>query len=166
MTVKLEPPDSHHLNAAQGWLGLGDVVEARAELDLVSKLFAKHPEVLELRWQICEKTGQWNECVETAQSLIKVAPKQPLGWIHRSYALHELKRTQEAYDGLETAAKMFPDIWLIPYNLACYACNLGRKVEAWEWLQEAFGLGDEKEIKSMAMEDPDLKPFRAELSKI
>jgi len=33
---RLGQPDSHHLDAAVGWLGLGCVAEARAELDLIS----------------------------------------------------------------------------------------------------------------------------------
>jgi predicted Zn-dependent protease len=164
--LKIEPPDLHHVNAAQGWLELGDFAEARVELEQIAKELDSHPEVLELRWQICAKEKKWEECVEVAQALIKAAPKRPMGWIHRSYALHEMKRSQEAFDGLEAAADMFPDIWLIPYNLACYACTLGRPVEAREWLAEAFGLGDEREIKSMALKDPDLEPLRTELGEI
>ena len=30
--------------------------------------------------------------------MVELAPKQIFGWIHRSFALHELKRTQEARD--------------------------------------------------------------------
>ena len=40
MTDSLEPPDSHHLNAADGWLGLGNVKEAEQEL-LASRLLAE-----------------------------------------------------------------------------------------------------------------------------
>jgi hypothetical protein len=51
----LGPPDSHHLDAAVGWLGLGCAAEARTELDLISKLRQKHPDVLEARWTICAR---------------------------------------------------------------------------------------------------------------
>ena len=77
-----------------------------------------------------------------------------------------MKRTQEAYDGLEAAADIFTDLWLIRYNLACYSCKLGNQEDAWRWLEDAFGLGDEKEIKLMALDDPDLKPFWAEIGEI
>ena len=48
----LEPPDSHHLNHAIGWLGLGCVVDARAELAQISPEWQEHPEVLEVRWML------------------------------------------------------------------------------------------------------------------
>ena len=48
-------------------------------------------------------------------------PDEPVGWIHRSYVLHEQKRTREAWDLLLPAAKKFPEDFTIPYNLACYA---------------------------------------------
>ena len=30
----IEPPDTHHISAALGWLGLGNIAEAKAELAL------------------------------------------------------------------------------------------------------------------------------------
>jgi hypothetical protein len=42
----------HHLNAALGWLELGDHVEAYAELENITPALRSHPAVLELRWQI------------------------------------------------------------------------------------------------------------------
>src|ERR1700740_248521 len=96
LSMKLEPPYTHHLNAAQGWLGLGNADEARAELEKIPGALQSHPQVLEAHWQICAKARKWEECVTVANQLVEVAPKAPLGWIHRSYALHELKQTQEA----------------------------------------------------------------------
>ena len=46
---KLEPPDTHYFLAAIGWLELGNVVEARAELAQISASQHEHPDVLELR---------------------------------------------------------------------------------------------------------------------
>jgi hypothetical protein len=50
---------------------------------------------------------------------------------------------------------------LIPYNLACYAAQLGDLVAAGDWLAQAFKLGNAKEIKLQALEDPDLAPLWA-----
>ncbi|HZV35037.1 MAG TPA: tetratricopeptide repeat protein [Verrucomicrobiae bacterium] len=155
--MKLEPPVSHHLNAAQGWLGLGNADEANAELAKIPVSLQKHPEVLEVRWQTRAKARQWEECVQIAEEFIDLAPKQAWGWVHRSYALHELKRTQEAYDELLPAVAFFPKDWLIQYNLACYSCRLGQHERAMRFLQQAFKLGDEKEIKPMALTDADLR---------
>jgi hypothetical protein len=57
-------------------------------------------------------------------------------------------------------------VWNIPYNLACYACQLGKHEEAWEWLEDTFDLGNSKTVKLMALEDPDLEPFWAEIGEI
>jgi hypothetical protein len=51
----LDPPDSLHLRAAQGWLELGDHLEANSELDKITAFLRSHPDVLELRWQIYAK---------------------------------------------------------------------------------------------------------------
>lgn len=56
-------------------------------------------------------------------------------------------------------ADKFPDQWLIPYNLACYACQLGRLDEAREWFRRALTMGDGKAIKLEALNDPDLAPL-------
>jgi hypothetical protein len=48
----LEPPDSHYLQAAQGWLELGNPTEANEELQKITAPNRGHPDVLQLRWQI------------------------------------------------------------------------------------------------------------------
>ena len=57
------------------------------------------------------------------------------------------------------AVELFPKLWLVPYNLACYCAQLGRLQEARQWLKKAFKLGDAKEVKLMALDDPDLEPL-------
>ena len=155
--MKLEPPHTHHLNAAQGWLGLGVTDEASRELERIPAALQSHPEVLEVRWQIYAKTGQWEDCVTVANRLIELVPTVPQGWIHRSYALHELKQTRQALEALLPARIMFPKDWLIQYNLACYCCRLHEFERTLEFLKTAFKLGDENEIKKMALADADLK---------
>ena len=83
------------------------------------------------------------------------APERTTGWIHRSYALHCLKRTQEAYDQLKPALEQFSEVELPWYNLACYACVLGNKEEAKELLDKAIELGGD-DVKLRALEDEDL----------
>jgi tetratricopeptide (TPR) repeat protein len=159
----LEPPDSHYVLAAQGWLELGDHREAAAELEKIGKRCRTHPDVLELEWSISAAAKDWNACVDAAERQVKAAPKSPAGWIHRSFALHVLKRTKEAADLLLPAARAFPKDWLVRYNLACYACQMGNHAEAWDWLQNAFELGDERQIRLMALEDADLKDLRSRI---
>ncbi|HZO84674.1 MAG TPA: hypothetical protein VFC26_05645, partial [Verrucomicrobiae bacterium] len=50
----------------------------------------------------------------------------------------------------------------IPYNLACYACQLGRINDSRQWLKRALSVGGKK-IRSLALEDPDLQPLWDEI---
>jgi Tfp pilus assembly protein PilF len=155
----MSPSDQHHLQAAQGWLELGDWTSANEELEKVEAKSRSHPDVLELRWHIHAIAREWNVCVDIGSALTKLAPERVMSWIRHAHALHELKRTQEAFDVLAPMPSRFPKDSTIPYNLACYACQLGRLVEARDWLAQAFRLGDAKEIKLRALDDPDLAPL-------
>ncbi len=157
--VEIEPPDSHFVSAAIGWLELGNAVEAQDELSRISPKLKKHPDILEVSWSINAKLEKWDDCIKIARTLVKIAPKQVWGWIHLSYALHELKQTLEAYDNLVPVLDRFPNDWLMRYNLACYSAQLGRLEEAQRWLAGAMLMGDREEIKEMAAEDPDLAPL-------
>ena len=101
---------------------------------------------------------EWAKCVDIAGAIIKLDPDRPDAWIHRSFALHELHRSQEAFDQLLPAARKFPKVWTIPYNLACYCAQLGRLEECKEWFKKAIVM-DEKTVQRMALDDPDLKPL-------
>ncbi len=157
--MDIEPPDCFHVLAAQGWLELGNVAEARADLARVSPRHVEHPCVLEVGWQLFAKEKAWEECLGLAARLTRLVPDNPAGWVHQSFALHELKQTQEARDNLLNAAKRFPNDALICYNLACYECQLGEMGQARQWLERACRFGDAKRFKKLAREDPDLSPL-------
>ena len=154
----LDLNDQRHLEAAEGWLELGLPLEATAELSKIGRLQQGHPDVLELRWHISAKSKTWLTCAEIAATLIQLAPDRVDGWIHRSFALHELHRTQEAFDQLLTVVTRFPSVWTIPYNLACYAAQLHRFDESQKWLEQARAL-DKKTVQLAARDDEDLQPL-------
>lgn len=163
----LSTPHTHYLEAAQGWIELGNYIEANAELDEITPELRVHPDVLGVRWCIYAKAGKWEVCVDLAAAIVAADSRRPSGWIQRSFALHELKRTQEALELLEPSADLFSDAWNIRYNLGCYACRLGRQDEAWEWLEDAFGLAEDKRmIKTMALHDKDLEQLWAEIGDV
>ena len=159
MDTNIEPPDSFHLLSAQGWLELGNLAEARVELSQVSSRFIEHPCVLEVRWQILAKEKAWEECVGLAAVLARAVPDNPVGWVHGSFALHELKQTREARDNLLVAVQRFPNDPLICYNLACYECQLGALDKEKTWFRLACHLGNAKHFRKLAREDPDLRPL-------
>jgi tetratricopeptide (TPR) repeat protein len=156
---ELQPPDSLHLQAAEGWLELGVPLGAQEELEKITPEFKAHPEVLNTRWEICAARKQWESALELAAALIQLDPENPLAWIRRSYALHELKRTAEARDNLLRVVDRFPISATMRYNLACYECQLSRLDQAKKWLHKAFQLDQPDHIKATALEDPDLEPL-------
>jgi tetratricopeptide (TPR) repeat protein len=162
----LEPKDEFLLQSVSGWLMLGNAVEASHEFAQLSPEAQDHPKALMALWDIHSSSQQWANAIKAADRLIKRAPDEPEGYIKRAYALHELKRTQEAWDTLAPVSKLFDDHWLIPYNLACYACQLGHLAEAVALYERAMRLGDKGEIRGMALNDTDLQPIRAEIEKL
>lgn len=159
-------PDRHYVNAALGWLDLHVAGEARTELQNLSAVNAHHPEVLEAWWRVHAAERHWDEALRVAELELVAAPDRMSGWVDRSYSLHELRRTLEAREALLPAVKLFPKAGVIPYNLACYACQLGNPVEAQQWLLKAIARGERGEIKRQALNDPDLAALREEIEKL
>src|SRR5258706_484154 len=113
----LNPPDSFFVQGARGWLELGNVNEAQTELEKVRSRKREHPDVLEVLWEICARRGDWDRCVELATKVINSAPERLQGYIQTAYALHRVKRTQEAWNVLFPIAEKFPTDPTIKYNL-------------------------------------------------
>jgi tetratricopeptide (TPR) repeat protein len=156
--VPLSHPDSHRLNAAEGWLELGDWLEANEELENIAPQNRAHPDVLKLRVKIYSAAKKWEMAATVAGGLVQMLPEESFCYVKRAFALHELKRTQEAWDALLPVADKFPDEWVIPYNLACYAAQLGWIKEAENWFKRAMKL-DEKAVQHLAIDDPNLEPL-------
>ena len=127
-------PDNQHLEAAEGWLELGNYLEANEELEKITPQLRAHPHVLEMRYKIYAAANRWEEAVEIAQTLSERLPDNSWGFIHYAYSLHELKRTKEAYGFLIPVVDKFSEP-TIRYNLACYSCQLGNLKEAMQWLK-------------------------------
>jgi tetratricopeptide (TPR) repeat protein len=165
----LSPPDSHHLKAAEGWLELGNHLEANEELEKVAPLLRTHPDVLEMRWQIYATAGHWRASLEIARALIKLAPARPNGWIHLAYSSRRVKGggLEAAWEALLPAMAKFPMVSVIPYNLACYAAQMNRLDEARNWWHKALEIsqktGEIDQIRLMALDDVDLEPIRKEI---
>jgi len=164
--LELKMADRHRLRAALGWLELGNHAEARIELGQITKPL--HPDVLEIDWAICAAAGDWESALRSAESLIKECPKRSSGWVHRAYALRRVKEggLEKARSVLLLAYEEFPEESIISYNLSCYAAQLGRLDEAWEWLQTSMDMASDFEtIKKMALADDDLKPLWEQIKK-
>ena len=161
----IEPPDLHFVWAATGWAELGNLVEAAAELARVNPALREHPEVLDVRWLICAQAGRWAEGLEVARTLLRVAPEDAGGWLHQAYALRRVPEggLPKAREALLPAADKFPQEPTIPYNLACYACQMKQLEEAREWLDRTARIAGKDQVRKMALADSDLEPIWDEI---
>jgi len=163
----LEPPDSHFLSSAEGWMGLGDLTEARAELDQIARKYQHHPDVLQVRWALLAQEKDWPGALAVARELLKRAPENAAGWLHHAYALRRAPGggLQAAWDALFPALDKFAGAALIPYNLACYACQMQQLDLARILLHRAVKIGSAEDIKEIAINDHDLEPLWDEIRK-
>ncbi len=163
--LTLGEEDAKHLRAASGWLGLRNVKEALAELEQISSAGKMQPEILELRWSVYSKIGKWEICAEIAALLLEAAPYRPFAWLQRAHALRCLpeKGAQAAFEALFPALRNFPEEYIIPFNLACYASQLGRFDDANKYLSVALKLaiaqGEGEYFTKVAQKEPDLEPL-------
>lgn len=162
----MEPPDCHYLSAAIGWLELGNPAESELELSQIREVNQESEAVLMTRWHIYEHQETWNKAQEIAARMRQAHPDNPFGYIHYAYSTRRISGggLKAAWDALEPAAKLFPQEPIIPYNLACYAAQLKRQDEAWEWLTKAMAIGDKALLRKMALSDPDLVSIWPRLS--
>ena len=155
--------EKFHLVAATGWLELGNWKEGSLELDQIGPELQGHPDVLRVRWALASAAKEWQRAVEFASALAQKEPEDSFGFIHQAYALHEMRRTREAWELLSAVADKFPKEYLIPYNLACYACQMGERDKAMSLLTKAFKLGGTKDVRAMALKDPDLAELSSQI---
>lgn len=156
-TRSIEAPDIHFLNAAIGWLELGDHTEAKVELERISFLTRYHPDVLLVRWKVFARFKNWTRSLDIARALVRISPDKPTGWICLAYSLYNTRQAVEAWNLLVTAEKQFPSISAIPYFLACLACQSGKTVEATHWLGRWNDMVKESDAKNAARRDPRLQ---------
>jgi Flp pilus assembly protein TadD len=143
---------------------LGNIREAKLELDHVSLPGREHPDTLRVRYELVAAEKLWAEAYALAVRLVQLVPDEPTVWVWRAYAARRMPGggVARARDALQPAAARFPKEWIFPFNLACYACQLGRLDEARAHYSKAVGLGG-TDVREMALRDPDLEPLRQEL---
>ncbi len=158
---------AHALNSVIGWIELGNRTEARAELEALPAACQCQPDVLELRWLLHAGDGDWEGGLRVADQLLQADPDNCAAWLHRAYALRRVAGggLRRAAQVLQPAFEKFPGEPTIPFNLACYECQLGNLPEARRWLAAACDRGTQAVIKGMALADNDLEPLWPEIRK-
>jgi Flp pilus assembly protein TadD len=146
------------LAQARGYLGLGMIEEAAAELDHVPAEAAQQAEVLALRALVLQEQKQWPPLVDVARRLVQLQPAESGWWITWAYATRRSHSLTAAEAILLTAERTHPREAAIQFNLGCYACVRGDLAEARRRIDQAIAL--DKSFQEAAATDPDLERLR------
>ena len=159
--MPLSPEDQLQAAAAEGYLTLGLFAEAEISLTQLSAAAQASPEVLMVRVQLYQATQQWAKLQAAAVQLATMEPFDPQWIITLAFATRRANSIPAAKLILEAAMVTFTEEPLIPYNLACYECQLGDVPAAKKLLERALRM--QPKMGPMALEDSDLEPLWATL---
>lgn len=160
--------NAQRLRAAEGWLELGLVEEAWAELAQLGPELRHGIPGLEIQWHLFAERGHWDAAHAVAQQAIDLHPDHEGGWVHRAYAARRrpgggLALAQAA---LLPAFQACPESRIIPFNLACYAAQQGDLDGAWRWLEKSAENSSWRETCVLGLKDDDLEPLWPRLRKV
>ena len=155
--MPLEVPDQQYLQAAVGYVELGMFAEADSELDKIDPFCRALPEVLAVRLAIYRGLKKWELMQQIAKRLKDFEPDNVQWTISLAYATRRAYSIDVAMEILLDAEAKFPREAAIPYNLACYYCQLGEMEKAKRYLKEAFEI--DLNWRKAALDDGDLRPF-------
>jgi Flp pilus assembly protein TadD len=146
-----------HLQRSDGYMDLRMLKHAAMELDRVAEQHRSHPLYQQAKLRLSMEEQNWSQAVHLAQRLTRREPLEPSHWVQLAYATRRLEGIEKALPILRTAHRHFPREPVIPFNLACYECQLGHPEEALRYLKQAEVLSPR--CRTMALEDEDLKPL-------
>lgn len=155
VTMLLKRRISH----AQGYLQLGMLAEAAAELECIQGSDAQTTEVLTLRLALLHEKQDWPAVRELARQLVRRNPAEAGLWITWAYATRRSESIEAAEAILLEAEKLHPVEPTIHFNLGCYACQRGDLPTAKRRVDAAAGI--DPKFLEIAQTDPDLEALRA-----
>jgi len=160
--------DTYLFHAVSVWAFLtqSNPTEAERHLHQIPEQLREHPFFNFLSESVYMASGDWEQVEKFAQKCIEWQPEKSRMWTLRGIALDKMGQTQVAYTLLLSALETLPNEFNFSYNLACFACRLGREDEAWEWVEKAFQLSDLETFKSWLLTDDDLKPLRERIQQL
>jgi tetratricopeptide (TPR) repeat protein len=147
-----------HLSYARGYLELGLVAEAAAELDAIPREDCSL-EVVAVRLAVLQEQKNWPALCAMAGELARRSPREAAAWVTWAYATRRADALEAAEKILLEAEIHHPREATIQFNLGCYACQRGDLKLARRRVARAIAL-DEK-FSALAQSDPDLAPMRA-----
>lgn len=145
------------LDACDGYLDLGMLDRARQELDRVTGPSRNSTPFQQAELRLLMESKDWPAAGAAARHLRDLEPGEPAHWVQLAYAIRRAESIEAARAILLEAAARFPKVAVIPHNLACYECRLGRPGDAMTQLECAFGI--DPGCRDLAREDEDLRPL-------
>ena len=147
------------ISFAQGYLALGMVAEAAAELEQLSPADADRPEAAAVRLAVLHEQKKWVEVRELSRAMLRRTPGEPALWVTWAYATRRSESLEAAEKILREAEAQHPVEPTIQFNLGCYACQRGDLISARAYVDRAIAL--DPKFAQLAATDPDLAPLRA-----
>jgi tetratricopeptide (TPR) repeat protein len=152
-------PDQKILNAAIGWLELGNPVEAHNELERLPHDQRTALEVLKLRCRIYRQAERWDCLSMLADSLYTALPQEQF-LVDWAWSEFKLGRKERAALVLLHESGKFPNSEAVAYHLAIVLAALDRLPEAREWLAKALARSsDPDKLKLGALDLPEFRSF-------
>lgn len=145
------------LQTAIGYLELKMFEETWKAIEELPERRRNSPEALKLRISCRLDEKRFEEALVLCRSMCEKYPEKHTGFIQGAFCLHELNRTSEAQDWLQSGPQSLQCEATYFYNLGCYDLALGRVESACAWLIQAFEM--EPSYYEDALKDPDFKPI-------
>ena len=152
-------PDSaiQDLRRCDGYIDLKMLDKAREELGRIEYRYRQTYTYMAVQMHLAMEEKNWPDVFRLADALCKKFTKNADLHVTLAYAARRTQGLEVARGILQRARRLFPKVAVIPFNLACYECQLGHPDSAMELLDSAFRL--DASFREKASEDDDLKPI-------
>lgn len=143
------------LETVKGYLGLGMVDDAIAEIESLHRLDSKRVEVLGIKVALYRQAEEWEKMKSSATDLLKMYPDDPEIWVSVADAVRNGESLQAGISILSEAEKKFTANPHIQFQLGCYTCQAGDFEKAKHYVLRAAKM--DPIWAKIALQDEDLR---------
>jgi hypothetical protein len=147
--------DLLHLNAAAGFLQIGEPMDAWNELEEITAANRAEIEVLTVRLAVCRALEKWELAEEVARYLVKHDPHNVMHVVALAEAVGHREGPVAAAAVYEFAVEWFPDFGMLRVSLAVELTKAGQVEDAKKVLKVAFEL--DPDLRLVALDHPGLE---------
>lgn len=153
----------HPLQAAEGWIELGDYDEAAEELHNCPPAVKSSVAFVKLWVRIYAAKGRWVDVEQYCELLAKHAPDESFTIFTQAEAFHRQGRTREAFAVFQQSPMSFRTGVKYFYALARYLCALDQTQLAAACIGNA--IDEDPSVRLKALNDPELERLWVDLQK-